>query len=136
MIRLPRVEISRKRSSDHRDQHCQEIFVELNRRNQRTSKGWQQLRLGQKCRPDVGKQRQGQPPEDIPDQRVRSPDLQAKDGERNPDNDPANRNWEQQIQRCRHAANVGSGFDDVANNRGDQKEVQNGPRVVIADDRK
>ena len=135
LIRLPRVEVSRKRSPDHRDQHRQKIFVELNRRNQRAAKGRQQLRLRQKCRPDIGQQRQGQPAEDIADQRVRSPDLQAEDGERNPDDDPADRNREQQIQRCRHAADIGSGFDDVADDRRDQKEVQNGPRVVFADDR-
>jgi hypothetical protein len=130
----PGVEVGGERRADHGDEHRQELGRELDPRDQRPGHNLAEVGPRQDRRADVGQQRQGEPAEGVADEGVGAPDLQRQDDERGRGDQPGDRHRDEEVDRGRHATEVGGGLDGVADQHPDQGRPEDPARVVVADD--
>ena len=134
LIGLPGVKVGRKRCADDGEDHGQKFAVEMNGGYECAAQYWTQLRFRQQRGTEIGQQGQSEPAKDIPYQSVRTKDLEQQHGGGEADDDPLDRYGNDQVQSGGHAAQVGAGFNSVADDHPNECAVQQPAGIMLFDD--
>jgi hypothetical protein len=102
--------------------------------NEGPSKNLDRVGTGQDSSHDVGQKRERQPAEHVSDEGVGAPDLQRQHEETDGNDDERDRQRDEEVDRRRHATEVGRRLDGVPQHHPDQGRVEHPAGHVIPDD--
>ncbi len=133
LVRLPRVQVGRHGRADHRHHQFQVFPREFDARDEGAPQRTRQVRLGQQRRADIREQGQRQPAEGVADHVVGREALQREHRQRHRGDQPRDRHRQEDVERRRHAAEIGRRLDDVADDHADQQGIQHPARIERPD---